>query len=182
MPRHKGRPPVRTLTIEDCASVTFHENPAPQCPHDKLWRPLDFAQLIDEAQTNVCQEPECESNEYHPHEGESITLKLDRTFAGRHPLRDLINMVSTNDEVNLDVVDFEARLSALVQEFVTAWTWTDRAGDLLPLPSEDWERVGAELEYAELYWIVQAALYAKDPREVMYRPLAPAPISDSASG
>ena len=176
MPRHKGRPAPREVTIADCASVTFHENPTPRCPHGKFWRETDADKLLPELRERMCAEPGCESTEYHPHEGESITVRSERTFAGRKPLRDVFNMALALTEGGRQPETFAEELRTAVERAVLAWTWTGPDGALLPLPSEDYESVVSNLEYAELLWIVEAALGGRDPREVLYdRPLARTP-------
>lgn len=182
MSRHSGRPPIRTITIPDCASVTFHENPTPLCPHGLFWWESDGDRLSSDLQSKMCHEPGCDSNEYHPHDGESITLREERTFAGRKPLRTLYNDAIGVGGGGVLPPDFEERLRELIQGWVLAWTWTGRDGEPLPLPKDDWDGVGRHLEYAELLWIVEAALYSRDPREGLYVPLAVASGKDSPSG
>lgn len=182
MPRHKGRPDARTVTIADCASFGLHENPTTRCPHGKFWWESDGDRLLDELQAQMCREPGCDSTEYHPHEGESLTLREERTFAGRAPIRELMRDVRlAGDGLQLPD-DFETRLRDIIQDWVVAWTWTGIDGTPLPLPRDDWDTVAAQLEYAELMWVVEAALHGKDPREALYRPLAEAPTRSSASG
>jgi hypothetical protein len=177
MPVHKGRPPTRTVTI-DCSSIAFHENPTPMCPHGLFWWESDGERLTDDLQAKMCRDPGCTSNEYHPHDGETVTLLDERTFLGRKPLRDLYA-----DALSGALgADFEDRLRDLIQQWVVAWTWTGIDGAALPLPGKDWAAVGANIEYAELLWIIEAALRGKDPREALYRPLDVAPGRSLANG
>lgn len=171
MPVRKGRPPAKNTRIEDCVSIAFNDNPTPLCPHGKFRREWDYDRQIDRLRERQCGEPECVSNEYHPHAGEFVELKASRTFGGRKPLRDFYNLAVLIAEENVPPPDnFEERLAALVTDVVVAWDWTGPDGNVLPLPREDWNAVENALEYAELLWIVEAALRDGDPREAFHRP------------
>jgi hypothetical protein len=180
MPRFKGRPPARTFTIADCSSVVLYDNPAPRCPHDLRWRESDADLMVPEAQALMCTE--CESTEYHPHEGESITLLQPRSIGGRQPLRAIYAAALAQDAGEPRADGFIEDLINAVSGSVSAWTWTDPDGGLLPLPSEDWPAVARGLEYSEVLWIIEAALRGADPRLDLYRPPALASGKDSANG
>ena len=130
----------------------------------------------------MCREPGCDSTEYHPHDGESLTLREERTFAGRAPIRALYRDLNAVAGGAALPDDFEDRLRAILEDWVVAWTWTGIDGEALPLPRDDWAAVASRLEYAELMWVVEAALHGKDPRETLYRPLDPATGKVSANG
>lgn len=181
MPRFKGRP-AEPITIADCSSIWFPKNPALQCPHGLFWWESDGDKLTDDLQRQMCREPGCEATEYHPHEGESITLRDIRTFNGRKPVRALYNEAFAIGNGAPVPEGFEDRLRDIIQHWVVDWTWTGLDGQVLPLPVEDWEAVGDNLEYAEMLWIVEAAMLGRDPREQLYRPLAVASGKDSPSG
>jgi hypothetical protein len=181
MPRFKGRP-NHDVTIADCASLCMPQNPTPLCPHGLLWWESDGDRLTDELQARMCREAGCEATEFHPHEGESITVRDEWTFNGRKPLRAAyIEGIAASS--GLPMPDgFDDRLREAVQRSVIAWTWTGLHGEALPLPSEDWETVADHLEYSELLWILEAAIRGKDPREAYYRPPAQASGKDSPNG
>lgn len=181
MPRHKGRPNERQVTIADCASVMLYDNPAPLCPHGLRWRDSDTARItVAEYVDSMCTAPACEATEYHPHDGESITIVQPRTFGGRDPLRSVYLAALAVDGGAPQPAGFVDELTQAVKDSVIAWTWTGRDGALLPLPSADWDEVARHIEYGEVLWIIEAALRGADPREEMYRP--PAPVSGKDSG
>jgi hypothetical protein len=181
MPRHSGRPPARVFTIEDCASVVLYDNSTPRCPHGFRWRESD-AELITDPDVLAQMCGECESTEYHPHDGESITLAQPRSIGGREPLRQLY-LAAIAGEAGFERPDtFVEDLVAATQEAVTAWTWTGRDGDCLPLPKDDWPTVARHLEYGEVLWIIEATLRGADPRTDFYRPPVLASGKDSPNG
>jgi hypothetical protein len=181
MPRHSGRPPARTFTIEDCASVTLYDNPTPRCPHGLRWREAD-ADLIASLEVRALMCTECESTEYHPHDGESITLLQPRSIGGREPLRSLYLSALSSEIGQPQPATFVDDLVRVTCESVSAWTWTGRDGECLPLPKDDWPTVAKHLEYAEVLWIIEATLGGADPRQDFYRPPALPSGKDSANG
>lgn len=171
MPRFKGRP-RHDVTIADCSSIWFPDNPSLMCPHGLFWWESDGDRLTEELQAKMCREPGCESTEFHPHEGESLTLREYRTFNARRPIRALWSEAVAISDGQPIPEGFEDRLREALADAVIAWTWTGLDGNPLPVPSQDWKAVGDNLEYAEMLWIIEAAVQGRDPREAMYRPPA----------
>lgn len=183
MPRHKGRPPTRTVTIADCASLAIHDNPTPKCPHGLAWRESDFERITDlTVRAKMCAEADCVSNEYHPHEGECIVLRQPRSIGGRDPLRRVYASALAMEAGEPQPAGFLGDLIDAVVAAVDTWEWTGTDGRPLPLPRDDWETVADSLEYPELLWIVEATLRGADPREDFHRPPVAATGKDSASG
>lgn len=165
----EGRPPDRTIRIEDCSSVKVFDNPSPRCPHGKNWRESDYDKQPSNIKALMCPQDGCEAIEYHPHAGKHIVVRVPRSFKERQPLTDLYAEAVTAgfSQVSIDAfgrrVSVQDRLREIISNAVQGWDWEDKDGNELPLPAADWDAVVSVLEQPELWWIIRAMLSGGDP-------------------
>jgi hypothetical protein len=170
-----GRRPPRVMEIADCRSCVIIANGAAACPHGLFWRESDADLLDPKLSERMCTEDECAAIEYRPHAGESVTLKVPRSYKAIEDLRNRLlpppapEVAAEEGAEVAPVVDTPRsateRSLEIIAEAVLAWTWTGVEPDeVLPLPSEDMDRFKAELEPAEILWLSEAILSRGDPR------------------
>ncbi len=169
MPVAVGRPPSQELRIDDCSSVKVFDNPAPQCPHGLSWRESDYEEVNPKVKALMCKRDACEAIEYHPHAEKHIVLKIPRSFMERQPLTELYTQAITAGFSATIVSEFGQRASVvgrmkeIISKCVLEWGWTDNEGEILPLPSVDWDAVSSVLEQSEFWWIIRTLLAGGDP-------------------
>lgn len=161
----------RLVTIDDCSWVKLFDNPAAQCPHRLHWRESDYDDMPPTIQAKMCSERECAAVEFHPHRGESVTIRVYRTVGDRQLLSQLGSALAGDAGalVSLGVKDASVQtlMGKVLARHVEAWTWTDADGDLLPLPSDDWDRVWSSLEMSELMSLVNAVQVGGQPIDAL---------------
>lgn len=160
----------RLVTIDDCSWVKLFDNPAPKCTHDLHWRESDYDDMPAEVQAKMCNERACAAVEFHPHRGESVTLRVYRTVGDRQLLSQLGSALAGDigAVVSLGVKDasIQALMGDVLARHVEAWTWT-AYDEPLPLPSEDWPRVWESLEMSELMSLVNAVQVGGQPIDAL---------------
>ncbi len=176
----RSRPSISRVRIDDCGSVKLFDNPAARCPHGKAWRESDYETAPAEAKTMMCEFTSCLAVEHHPHVGEHIVLRIPRTFEGRRPITDLIQLTADNGAPLPTGKTITDVLMEIIAGAVDEWSWTgdcaerpygicvaqgtcQYTGDPLPLPKGDPITVGAHLAASEMWWIINAVLGGGDP-------------------